>query len=286
MTGGFFLGPATSTSGCARMPPQELAKIDMTRIDFINQLYGGQRRAQARAAPQGALHEHHDDGDAAGRRGASDALESGQVVSGVGGQYNFVAMSHALPDARLHHDAARHARQQGRPASAASSGTTATPPSRATCATSSSPSTAWPTCAGSPTASRQALIAIADSRFQDELVRRPRRTASWTPAGSCPTRWRHNLPEALDARLHPWAEAGLLPDFPFGTDLTDDELHIVKALKKLKHATHHPAELLTLAVRSLWEGKAAPQAYLERLGLADAHSLKDLVVRRLFAGNL
>jgi hypothetical protein len=32
---------------------------------------------------------------------ASDALESGQVVSGVGGQYNFVAMAHALPDARL-----------------------------------------------------------------------------------------------------------------------------------------------------------------------------------------
>src|SRR5690606_8039355 len=31
---------------------------------------------------------------------ASDALEDGRVVSGVGGQYNFVAMAHALPDAR------------------------------------------------------------------------------------------------------------------------------------------------------------------------------------------
>ena len=30
----------------------------------------------------------------------SDALEDGRVVSGVGGQYNFVAMAHALPDAR------------------------------------------------------------------------------------------------------------------------------------------------------------------------------------------
>ena len=75
----------------------------MTRIDFINQLYsenGGQgdlKRAQRRKARfmnttmivtlLGAA--------------ASDALESGQVVSGVGGQYNFVAMAHALPDARL-----------------------------------------------------------------------------------------------------------------------------------------------------------------------------------------
>ncbi|PAL06796.1 hypothetical protein B8W90_11655, partial [Staphylococcus hominis] len=30
----------------------------------------------------------------------SDALEDGRVVSGVGGQYNFVAMAHALPEAR------------------------------------------------------------------------------------------------------------------------------------------------------------------------------------------
>ena len=30
----------------------------------------------------------------------SDALADGRVVSGVGGQYNFVAMAHALPEAR------------------------------------------------------------------------------------------------------------------------------------------------------------------------------------------
>ncbi len=30
----------------------------------------------------------------------SDALDDGRVVSGVGGQYNFVAMAHALPEAR------------------------------------------------------------------------------------------------------------------------------------------------------------------------------------------
>ena len=95
-----------------------------------------------------------------------------------------------------------------------------------------------------------------------------------------------HLPQALEAKLHPWADAGLLPDFPFGTDLTDDELHIVRALKKLKHASEHPLELVEQALRSLWEGKEAPPAYLERLGLAEAHSFKDLFVRRLFAGNL
>jgi hypothetical protein len=83
---------------------------------------------------------------------ASDALESGQVVSGVGGQYNFVAMAHALPDARS--ILMLRATHDNKPTActAASSGTTATSPSRGTCATSSSPNTAWPTCGARSTA--------------------------------------------------------------------------------------------------------------------------------------
>ena len=98
-----------------------------------------------------------------------------------------------------------------------------------------------------------------------------------------------SLPHKLAAgagKLHPWAEAGLLPDFPFGTDLTDDELHIVRALKKLKHATNHPDRTGRDGSAQPVEGREAPHAYLERLGLAEAHSFKDLFVRRLFAGNL
>jgi hypothetical protein len=60
----------------------------------------------------------------------------------------------------------------------------------------------------------------------------------------------------------------------------------VRALKRLKHTTEHPTELVALAVKSLWDGKQAPHAYLERLGLADAKSFRDMFVRKLFAGNL
>jgi hypothetical protein len=115
------------------------------------------------------------------------------------------------------------------------------------------------------------LIAIADSRFQDGLVREAKATASCPPAGEVPERYRHNLPRRWTANCTRGAEAGLLPDFPFGTDLTADELHIVRALKKLKHATQHPVELVTMAVRSLWEAPARKRR-------------KDLFVRRLFAG--
>ena len=103
MTGGFFVGPQDFYERLRTMPPQELAKIDMTRIDFINQLFstrageGNLKRAQRHKA------RFMNTTMMVTALGAaiSDALESGEVVSGVGGQYNFVAMAHALPDARL-----------------------------------------------------------------------------------------------------------------------------------------------------------------------------------------
>lgn len=284
MTGGFFLGPRDFYERLRTMPPQELAKIDMTRIDFINQLYGqgDLKRAQRRKARfmnttmivtlLGAA--------------VSDALESGQVVSGVGGQYNFVAMAHALPDARLIMMLrATHDNKDGLRSSIVWNYGHVTIPRHLRDIVVTEYGVA--DLRGQPDGEVvKRLIAIADSRFQDELVKQAKAHGKLDASYEIPPRYRNNLPQMLEETLHPWAEAGLLPDFPFGTDLTDDELHIVRALKKLKHATNHPSELVTLAVKSLWEGKEAPHQYLERLGLADAHSFKDLFVRRLFAGNL
>lgn len=288
MTGGFFLGPRDFYERLRTMPPQELAKIDMTRIDFINQLYsedgsqGDLKRAQRRKARfmnttmivtlLGAA--------------ASDALESGQVVSGVGGQYNFVAMAHALPDARLLMMLrATHDNKDGLKSSIVWNYGHVTIPRHLRDIVITEYGVA--DLRGQPDSEViKRLIAVADSRFQDELVREAKAHGKLEAGYELPERYRHNLPQTLEAKLHPWAEAGLLPDFPFGTDLTDDELHIVRALKKIKHATQHPGELLTMAIRSLWESKEAPLPYLERLGLAETHSFKDAFVRRLLANNL
>jgi acyl-CoA hydrolase len=284
MTGGFFLGPRDFYERLRTMPEHELAKVDMTRIDFINQLYGQEdlKRAQRRKARfmnttmivtlLGAA--------------ASDALESGQVVSGVGGQYNFVAMSHALPDARLIMMLrATHDNKAGLKSSIVWNYGHVTIPRhlRDTIVTEYGVAE----LRGQPDGEViKRLIAVADSRFQEELVKQAKSHGKLDAHYEVPERYRNNLPGMLHDKLGPWAEAGLLPDFPFGTDLTHEELHIVKALKKLKHASEHPAELLSLAFKSFWEGKDMPQAYQERLGLADAHSFKDNVVRRLLAGNL
>ncbi len=284
MTGGFFIGPRDFYERLRTMPAQELAKIDMTRIDFINQLYGqGElKRAQRRKARfmnttmivtlLGAA--------------CSDALESGQVVSGVGGQYNFVAMAHALPDARLIMMLrATHDNKDGLKSSIVWNYGHVTIPRhlRDIVITEYGVADLRGQSDGEVV---KRLICIADSRFQEALVKEAKAHGKLAKDWQVPEAHRHNLPEALAETLLPWAQSGLLPDFPFGTDLTDDELHIVRALKKLKHATQHPVELVEMAVKSLWQDREAPHAYLERLGLADAHSFKDLFIRRLFAGNL
>ena len=284
MTGGFFLGPRDFYEHLRSMAPHDLSRIDMTRIDFINQLYGDDSLKRAQRVKARFINTTMKVtllGAA-----ASDALESGQVVSGVGGQYNFVAMAHALPDARLLMMLrATHDNKDGLKSSIVWNYGHVTIPRhlRDIVITEYGVADLRGQSDGDVV---KRLIAIADSRFQDDLVREAKAHGKLEADYELPERYRNNLPQALEATLHPWAEAGLLPDFPFGTDLTEDELRMVRAMKKVKHASEHPAELLTMAVKSLWEGKEAPPAYLERLGLADAHSFKDLLIRRLFAGNL
>ena len=284
MSGGFFIGPRDFYQRLRDMPTDELARIDMTRIDFINQLYGDEelKRAQRRNARfmnttmmvtlLGAA--------------VSDALESGQVVSGVGGQYNFVAMSHALPDARLLMMLrATHEHKDRLQSSIVWNYGHVTIPRHLRDVVITEYGIAELRGQTDSEVIKR-LLAVADSRFQPQLLKDAKANGKLDAAYEIPERYLANLPQTLDDKLHPWSLAGVLPDFPFGTDFTEDELHIVRALKRLKHATEHPAELVTMVVKSLWEGKEAPHAYLERLGLADAKSFRDMFVRKLFAGNL
>lgn len=288
MHGGFFLGPSDFYERLRRMPEAELARIDMTRIEYINQLYGKTQGESdlKRVQRRGGRFMNKTMMVTLLGAAVSDAFESGQVVSGVGGQYNFVAMAHALPDARsILMLNATHEHKDGLHSSIVWSYGHTTIPRHLRDIVITEYGVA-DLRGRADTEVVQRLIAVADSRFQDELVRQAKANGKLRADYVVPERYRNNLPAALDDKLHPWSRAGLLPDFPFGTDLTEDELHIVRALKRLKHATQHPAELVTMAIKSLWEDKDAPREYLERLGLDDARSFKQMFIRKLFAGNL
>jgi Acetyl-CoA hydrolase/transferase C-terminal domain len=96
--GAFFLGPKSLYRALREMTEGQLARIQMMPVSFTNEIYGDEvskRRARVdarfvnvamMATLMGAV--------------ISDGLENGQVVSGVGGQYNFVAQAFALSGAR------------------------------------------------------------------------------------------------------------------------------------------------------------------------------------------
>lgn len=288
MTGGFFIGPGAFYQALRRMSDAEREAIDMTRIDFINQLDSPRgeevelKRAQRRDARfMNTVMKMTILGAA-----ASDALEDGGVVSGVGGQYNFVAQAHALPGARsILMLRACHETADGPVSNIVARYGHCTIPRTLRDIVITEYGVA--DLRGQTDAEVvKRLIAIADSRFQPGLIREARRMGKIEDGWELPEHCRHNTPQALDAKLHPFTERGLLPGFPFGTDLDEDEIRIVAALRRLKKSTHHPVDLVSTALKSVWEGREAPPEYLKRLGLDEARGFKALLLKKLFAGNL
>ncbi|MBH9579220.1 acetyl-CoA hydrolase/transferase C-terminal domain-containing protein [Inhella proteolytica] len=288
MTGGFFLGPGSFYQALRDLTPEQRAQIDMTRIDAINRLdaHGGAAMDLKRAQRRKAAFMNTTMKVTLLGAAASDALEDGRVVSGVGGQYNFVAMAHALPDARsiLMLRATKETADGPVSNIVYRYGHCTIPRHLRDVVITEYGVAELRGCSDAEIVKR--LLAITDSRFQDELIKEAKQHGKLEDDWQLPERYRHNTPQELDAKLHPFTEQGLLPGFPFGTDLTPDELKIVAALRRLKKATQNPVELVKLAMKAFWEGKEAPPAYLERLGLDEAQGFKAMFIRKLFAGNL
>ncbi|WP_338844678.1 acetyl-CoA hydrolase/transferase C-terminal domain-containing protein [Massilia sp. W12] len=282
MHGGFFIGPRDFYSSLHLLPPELKAKVSMRRISFINSLSGHEslarmQRCKARfinttmmVSLLGAA--------------ASDSLDSGRVVSGVGGQYNFVAMADALPDARsILMLRATHARADQVWSNIVwSVGQTSIPRHlRDIVITEYGIADLRSKTDGECV---RALLAVSDARFQDELLDAAKRHGKLAHDFQPPAAWRRNTPQDLAARLS--RHRALLPDFPFGTDFSEDEIQIVKALKKLKASVGHPLDLLHTFVASFVEEHEHVERYLERMQMEEMDSLKQRLLRRLFVGNL
>ncbi len=281
--GGFFLGPADFYRGLRELDEPTRAAICMTNVYKTNQLdhnprlYQQQRR-DARFINTGMM---------ATLSGAvcSDGLADLRVVSGVGGQYNFVAMAHHLHTGRsiLLIRAVREA--DGAPAQSNivfNYAHTTIPRHLRDIVITEYGIADLRSKTDSEVA--KALIDIADSRFQGELLAAAQRAgkieAGYTIREAC----RHNTPERLEARLDVHRQRGLLPAFPLGCDFTDDELRLGKALKAVRAralATPKWRLLLQLAGFRASAIPAAALPQLARVGLDRPQRLQDRVARML-----
>jgi hypothetical protein len=283
--GAFFLGPKSFYRALREMTPAQLARIQMMPVSFTNQLYGDEdskRRARVDA-------RFVNNAMMATLMGAaiSDGLENGQVVSGVGGQYNFVAQAFALRGARsiLAVEATRQAGAKTQSNIRWTYGHQTIPRHlRDIFVTEYGVADIRGKSDADVIA---AMLGIADSRFQAELARQAKDAGKLPKSFEIPAVHRENYPERIADALKPAREAGLLPRFPFGSDFTDTEQRLIPALQLLQDAQRTPMRLPGL----LWQGfRRAPDAAdhecLARLGLDTPKTLAERAYRALVSAAL
>jgi hypothetical protein len=213
----------------------------------------------------------------------SDGLDDGRIVSGVGGQYNFIAQSFALEDARSAIVLRASRNEKGKAKSNIRwryAHTTIPRHLRDIVITEYGIADIR---GKSDSEVIAAMLAITDQRFQGELLRQAKDAGKIERSFDLPKSARDNTPDAIERALKPAADAGLLPTFPFGTDFTAIEQRLIPALQVLKSAS--PGQLATLFMRGLgW--RAVDVDCLDRLGLAHPKSVADWLYAGLVRGAL
>ncbi len=282
---GFFVGSPTFYQRLISMPAETRNKIAMMPVSFTNELYGDEQgKRQARTAARfvnsammvtlsGAV--------------VSDGLADYQVVSGVGGQYNFIAQAFALADARSIITLPSTRTRKGK---------------RQSNIVWEYPHTTIPrhlrdivvTEYGAADLRGKtdaqvigALLEITDSAFQPQLLQQAQKAGKLPADYQIKAASRNNTPERVEQALRFAKKTGDLPSFPLGSGLSEQEEHLAIALSKLSPLAGNISALLPLIIRGL-KCKPGPiaQACLERMRLDRPYGLKERVYRALLLGTL
>jgi acyl-CoA hydrolase len=279
----FFLGPKSFYRALREMDSATLAKLQMTSVSFTNELYGGE--AAKRAARVKARFVNN--AMMATLLGAvvSDGLEDGRVVSGVGGQYNFVAQAFALEGARsvLTLKSVRETRGRASSNILFSYGHETIPRHlRDIVVTEYGIADLR---GRSDEEVVQAMLSVADSRFQSDLLRRAKDARKVAGGFEIPATQRDNTPERLEAALGRFRAEGVFPGFPFGSDFDEVEQRLLPVLERLRSESRSWTRLLSLMARGVLSSAPVTDLPLfARLGLLDPRTLRDRWFRAMVNG--
>ena len=280
--GGFILGPASFYQRLRELPHSRRCEFNMTAISFINELYG--QEALKRLQRRDARFVNSAFTMTLLGAGVADQLQDGRVLSGVGGQYNFVAQGHALHDARSV-IILRSWRESGGEVSS---------------------NIVWEY--GHCTIPRhlrdiviteygiadlrgktdrkviEALLNITDSRFQTELIEQAQQIGKLPKDFCLDPRFADNSPQRLQAiaARHPH----LFPEYPLGSDFSAQEQDLLRALNWLK-SKFKLTQIYELGKATL--DAPSPQAFaqhLERMQLAHPSGLREELYQRLLLAGL
>ncbi|CAN5410550.1 acetyl-CoA hydrolase/transferase C-terminal domain-containing protein [soil metagenome] len=214
----FFLGPKSFYRALREMTPEQIGRIQMVPVSYTNQLYGDED-AKRRARPDARFVSKAMMVTLMGAA-ISDGLDNGQVVSGVGGQYNFFAQAFALEGARsvLTLEATRGSARKAVSNIRWSYGHTTIPRHlRDVVVTEYGVADLRGQSDADVIA---AMLNVSDTRFQGELMRQAKEAGKLPKGHEIPAAHRENFADRITSALKPARDAGLLPAFPFGSDFT------------------------------------------------------------------
>jgi len=280
--GGFFLGPQSFYARLREFSLERLGQFNMTAISYINELYGDEelKRLQRRDARfinsvftvtlMGAA--------------VADQLEDGRVLSGVGGQYNFVAQAHALEGARsiLILRSWREAGGEVNSNIVWDYGHTTIPRHlRDIVVTEYGIADLR---GKTDSAVIEAMLNISDSRFQAGLIEQAQKIGKLPKDFRLDPRFAQNSPERLQAIAEQYSQ--LFTEYPLGCDFTSEERDLLRALNWLE-SKFKLTEILELGKATLDapEPSAFP-AQLERMQLDQPQGLKEELCQRLLLAGL
>ena len=276
----FFLGSSELYRRLHALSDDERDSIEMTGVRFVNTLdddFGRKCDERVNARFVNAAMMVTLDGTI-----VSDSLEGKRVVSGVGGQHDFVSMAERLPGARsiivLAATRTKAARTQSN--IVFEYGHTTIPRQLRDIVVTEYGAADLRVASDRDVMVR--LLGIADARFQDELLAKAQAAGKIERGWRIPDAYRRNTPADLDERIGGELRSRL-PHYPLSTDFTNAEARLAVALDYLKTLAGSKR-----ALAGLW--LAAPGAdssslpLLERMGFERPRTLSERIARRLLLG--
>ncbi len=285
MHGGFFIGPKAFYKALRELSDEDHSKINMTSVKYVNDLYDHFLGSEKLKQLQRKHARFVNSAMMVTLEGAvvSDALENGQVVSGVGGQYNFVAQSHQMRDSRSIIKLRSCCTRNGQLHSNIlfNYGHTTIPRQLRDIVVTEY---GIADLRGKPDhVVYTELIKISDSRFQAQLLQQAKEAGKVASNYELPEAYRNNTPEAIAGFCRRYQTQGFFPKFPQGSSFTDAELKLMKALKSLKAKGQTTGGKVKLLLAAITAPKATEQVekLLERMNLSKPCGFSERLTRRL-----
>lgn len=276
--GAFFLGSKGLYEWLKNLNQEDFDGLSMTRVSKVNDLYDPNERALRRQRKHARFFNTTMSVNLFGGA-SSETLPNGKVISGVGGQYNFVSMAHELVDGHsVMLVRATRTSNGKRISNITTMGQQMTIPRHLRDIVVTEYGIAY--LKGKTDAEvAAALIEIADSEFQQELIKWAKQQGKLAQSYELPKHAQDNNPQRIQEFLSRSFEKGMFARYPFGSDFTEVEQKLIEALSGLKEKSK--LQIAKLILKGVFVNADNYIEELEHLGLRKPKGVRQWIGRWL-----